>query len=65
MTDPDRVVEIVREFIEKNKITCPETISQCDWVIENAYDLIEDLADEVGYYEVDDEDGEDELIDEL
>jgi hypothetical protein len=35
--------ERVRKFIDDNGITCEETIHQCDWVIENAYEFIEDL----------------------
>ena len=42
---------IVKDFIEEQEITCPETIAQSDRVIENAYDLIEKLCDVVGYYE--------------
>lgn len=40
-------------FIEKNKISCPESISQCDWVMENAYEFIEEVCDIVGYKEED------------
>lgn len=40
----------VQEFIIKHKISCAETIHQSDRVIENAYQLIEDLATIVGYY---------------
>ena len=39
------------QFVEKTCITCPETISQCDWVTENAYEFIEKVCDVVGYYE--------------
>lgn len=46
-----KVEEIIKKFIEENKISCPECIYQCDWVIEHAYELIENLCDEVGYYE--------------
>jgi len=35
----DRVIK----FMDDNGITCEETIHQCDWVIENAYEFIEDL----------------------
>lgn len=44
-----RVLKIVEDFIKKQEITCAETIWQTDWVIENAYKLIEDLCETVGY----------------
>lgn len=46
--------DIVRNFIEEQKITCPETIVQSDRVVENAYDLIEELCDVVGYHKYSD-----------
>lgn len=45
-----RLTAIVREFVEKHHVSCPETIHQTDRVIENAYELIEDLCNVVGYY---------------
>lgn len=50
-----QLLAIVRAFIEKQRIYCPETIHQTDRVIENAYGLIEDLVDVVGYLEDDEE----------
>lgn len=50
------VLEIVEDFIKKQEIACAETIWQTDWVIENAYKLIEDLCEVVGYYDYGDED---------
>lgn len=47
----DKVVNLVKQFVEKHQIRCPETIYQCDWVIENAYEFIEKLCDIVGYYQ--------------
>ena len=46
--------DLVKEFIKENKISCPECIYQCDWVIENSLPFIEKLCDEVGYYSEDD-----------
>ena len=40
---------ICLDFIEKKKITCPETIYQTDRVIEGAYEFIQDICDIVGY----------------
>lgn len=42
-----------QQFIEKHRISCPETIYQTDHVIENAYALIEEICEIVGYYEED------------
>jgi hypothetical protein len=39
------------EFVEAQQIGCPEIIYQTDWVIENAYEFIEDVCDIVGYKE--------------
>lgn len=39
------------EFVEKQRISCPETIYQTDWIIENAYEFIEQICNVVGYYE--------------
>jgi hypothetical protein len=44
-----KLMDAVRRFIEDNHITCAETISQTDRVIENAYDFIEELAEIAGY----------------
>jgi hypothetical protein len=44
------------DFIRDNSITCPETINQCDWIIEDAYSLMGDIADIVGYIEEDEDD---------
>lgn len=44
---------ICMQFIQDQNISCEETIHQCDWVIENAYGLIQDICDVVGYHEDD------------
>jgi hypothetical protein len=41
-------------YIEKQQISCPETIGQCDWVIESAPDFIQQICDIVGYVKIDD-----------
>lgn len=38
-----KVTDHVIKFMIDNKIDCEETVHQCDWVIENAYDFIEEL----------------------
>lgn len=43
------------DFIEEQGIHCEETICQCDWVIENAYNFIGAVCEEVGYLEDEDE----------
>lgn len=52
MTDSskDSLYKICEQFILTNKIRCPETIGQSDRVIENAYDLIGEICDAIGYY---------------
>lgn len=50
-----KLEKIVKTFIEKHNITCPETIYQTDKVIESAYEFIEELCEEVGYLDEDDE----------
>ena len=50
----NKLWNIVSEFVKTQEITCPETICQSDRVIENAYDLIEELCDVVGYHEYED-----------
>lgn len=42
---------LCKKFIDDQNIGCPETIYQTDWVIENAYHLIERICDIVGYKE--------------
>jgi len=46
-----KLYELCKTFIEKQQIHCVETIYQTDRVIENAYGLIEDICDIVGYAE--------------
>ena len=43
------------KFINEQKITCAETVCQCDHVIVNAYDFIAEICEIVGYAEYDDE----------
>jgi hypothetical protein len=54
--DLKQVYNLIADFIEENKITGPETIYQTDRVYEYAPELVEDLAEVVGYYDYDDED---------
>jgi hypothetical protein len=51
MTEKDMIElhKICLDFIEKQKITCPETIYQSDRVIENAYEFIQEICEVVGY----------------
>lgn len=50
----EKVLEkIVSDFILKNEIGCPETIYQCDHVIEEACEFIESLCNVVGYFDYD------------
>jgi len=47
---------VFEDFINKQDIHCAETIYQCDWVIENAYELIEKCCDIVGYKKFEEDD---------
>lgn len=51
-----KVHEIVQAFIVKHRISCPDSIGQVDRIITDAYDLIEDLCNVVGYYQYPEED---------
>lgn len=50
----DKLEQIVKQFIDKNNISCAETIYQCDWVLENSQELIEKLCNIVGYKKYED-----------
>lgn len=45
----DNLHGIVKKFIEQNHVSCPEVCCE-DRVYENAPNLVEELADIVGYY---------------
>lgn len=47
--------EVCTKFIKEQDIHCAETIYQTDWVIENAYEFIEDVCEVVGYMEYEDD----------
>ena len=49
------LLKLCQDFIKEQKITCPETVFQCDWVIENAYEFIEQICEIVGYADEEDE----------
>lgn len=49
MSKEQKLLKLCQKFIKDNKISCPEAIYQCDWVINNAYDFIENICDIVGY----------------
>jgi hypothetical protein len=49
--DKHELMEVCKKFIKDNNIGCKETIHQTDWVIENAYELIEKICSIVGYYD--------------
>ena len=57
----DKLEQIVKDFVERYMISSPECIYQRDSVIENAYELIEELVNEVGYYVNEEEVSEDWL----
>lgn len=52
---PDKVLTLVRKFIDTHKITTDESVYQSDVVLELAPDLIAELAEAAGFYEGDEE----------
>ncbi len=57
--EKDALVEFCQAFVVKQTIRCPETVYQCDWVIENAYEFIEGVCNIVGYEGSDDDEDDD------
>lgn len=53
--DNSRLTVIVKKFVKEQRITCPEAICQSDRVIENAYGLIDELCEVVGYLDEEEE----------
>ncbi len=45
----EAVLQIIEQFVKDQRIYCAETIWQCDWVIENAYEFIDDLVSIAGF----------------
>lgn len=50
LSKKDKLWKLCKEFVEEQEVSCPEAICQNDNVIENAYDLIEDICKIVGYH---------------
>ena len=51
----EKLFEICQKFIYDNHITCPESILQCDQIMENAPDFIEEICNHVGYFNPEEE----------
>ena len=47
----DDLFKVCENFIKEQEISHPESICQCDDIILNAYQLINDICDIVGYYD--------------
>jgi hypothetical protein len=47
---------VCKKFVNDQEIDCAETIYQCDWVIENAYEFIQEVCEVVDYKPYEDED---------
>lgn len=45
---------VCEQFIMDNQITCPETIWQCDGVVGNVYEFIEEICNVIGYASIED-----------
>ncbi len=53
-----QLADRVLKFMHDNRITCEDTIYQCDWVLENAYEFIGDLFNIIEPVLPSDEEGE-------
>lgn len=54
-TPEQELFALCQKFIEKHNIWGGEVIYQHDYVIEDAYSLIDDICDIVGYVKLEDE----------
>jgi hypothetical protein len=50
ITVGDRLDDLCTRFVTEQRITCSECVYQSDRVIENAYQLIDDICKIVGFY---------------
>jgi hypothetical protein len=55
ISQKQQLLNLCKQFIEANRIECPETIYQCDWASENALEFIENICDIIGYYKYSDD----------
>ncbi len=46
----DKIVNAIIDYIQEHEISCPESIYQRDKIWETAPELVEKLADIVGYW---------------
>ncbi len=46
----EQLIVIIRKFLDDNRVSCPEATCE-DRVYENAPELVEQLAELVGWYE--------------
>lgn len=51
LDDVNKLWTLCKKFVETQQITCAESVYQSDRVIENAYELIEEICNLVGYKE--------------
>ena len=49
--------DLCRKFVADNRISCPESVYQCDHVIEHGYEFISEVCKIVGFHEDGGEDG--------
>jgi hypothetical protein len=50
-----RLWELCANFIEQNRILCVEFVYDSDRVVENSYDFIASICNEVGYFDLEEE----------
>ena len=61
--NPEKVLLLVHQFIEEQRITSSETVYQSEHVIENAYEFLEEICNAAGYAEDDEEEDEEDITD--
>lgn len=47
----DKLWLLCEKFIRDNQISCPESVYQCDHVIEHGYAFITEVCEIVGFHE--------------
>jgi hypothetical protein len=53
--DMARLWELCANFIEQNRILCVEFVYDSDRVVKNSYDFIASICNEVGYFDLEEE----------
>jgi hypothetical protein len=55
MKNKEKLYELCQKFIKDHQISCAEAVYDTDKIIEDAYELIEEICNIVGYVEYEDD----------